>query len=321
MSLQGAVRERVARFFSTRGSFPLTLGTRAGPGRVHGYHIDMRVKAPQPGWPDGWPGPAGSLPYDSFAQMALGAYERFLAGEGEEWLAFATEVGDLLLARQEREGVFAGGWVHRYALGHTYPIRPPSLSAMAQGQGASLLVRLYLATGGDQYAEGALKALEPLLVPTPKGGVQASLGDRPFPEEYPTLPPSFVLNGAIFAWWGCHDVGVVLGGRAVDDWNDAVETLARNIHRWDLGYWSAYDLFPHPIRNVASTAYHALHVNQLRAFHRLAPRPELAASLAAFERYAESRACVARAVAGKVAFRLRVPRDPTLARILDRNAR
>jgi hypothetical protein len=314
----GGVRVRVAEFLSTPASFPLPVGSRVRPGEVDGYHIDMRAKAPWPRWPPRWPGPPGLVNYDALAQMALGAYERHLAGEGEEWLRFALEVGDVLVARQQPDGVRAGGWIHHYELGHTYPIHPPSLSAMAQGQGASLLVRLHQSSGDERYAAAALFALRPLAVPTAQGGVRASLEGRPFPEEYPTDPPSFVLNGAIFAYWGYYDVGVALGGPALADWHAGVETLARHIHRWDLGYWSAYDLYPHRITNVASPAYHALHINQLRALVRLVPRPELVTALARFERYAESRLATTRAFAGKAAFRLLVPRHPALARLLGR---
>jgi hypothetical protein len=89
----------------------------------------------------------------------------------------------------------------------------------------------------------------------------------------------------------------------------AVDTLAANIHLWDTGWWSRYDLFPHPVRNVASFAYHELHVVQLRVTHALSPRAELAEAADRFESYERSRLAVPRALAHKVAFRLRVPRN------------
>ena len=48
-------------------------------------------------------------------------------------------------------------------------------------------------------------------LPSGEGGVQARLGGGPWPEEYPTDPPSYVLNGGIFALWGMYDVGAGLG--------------------------------------------------------------------------------------------------------------
>lgn len=316
MSSQLSIQTWLARFLSTEGSFPLPIGGQFEPGRVHGYYIDMRVKAPKPSWPTGWPGEPGLHSYDAFAQMALGCYERYIAGEGEPWLRMARAVGDLLIEHQQVGGPRDGGLVHHYLLGHTFPIRPPSLSAMAQGQAASLLVRLHLETGEERFADAARRALRPFAIPTSRGGVQARLDGRPFPEEYPTHPSSYVLNGAIFAMWGQLDVGLGLGDEdARGDFEESVITLARNVHRWDSGSWSLYDLFPHPLPNVASPAYHALHTNQLKAMQLIEPRPELAATINAFERYAASRAARTRAFALKLVFRAAVPRSPRLARV------
>jgi hypothetical protein len=180
---------------------------------------------------------------------------------------------------------------------------------MAQGEGASLLVRVHLATGEQRYADAALRALAPLELPSEEGGTMALLGGRPFPQEYPTSPTSHVLNGGIFAIWGWHDVGLGLGDAAATAaFEHAADTLAANLHRWDTGRWSLYDLYPHPLPNWASFAYHELHIDQLRAMHRLAPRPEFSEVAERFERYAGSRAGRARAFAHKAAFRVRVPR-------------
>ena len=64
-----------------------------------------------------------------------------------------------------------------------------------------------------------------------------------------------VLNGAIFSLWGYYDVWKATddeGARAA--FEDGVSTLASNLERWDTGYWSRYDLYPHPVVNVASLA-------------------------------------------------------------------
>ena len=95
-----------------------------------------------------------------------------------------------------------------------------------------------------------------------------------------------------------------------------VDALARSIDRWDTGWWSAYDLHPHRVRNVASVGYHALHVAQLEALHALAPRPQLAETAARWTRYGESRANRARAWGGKIAFRVAVPRNRRVAAAL-----
>jgi heparosan-N-sulfate-glucuronate 5-epimerase len=310
-------RRDSAGLLSSARSFFLPVGPDIGRGAVRGYYIDLRVKASAPSWPPRSLAPEAEPLWVDVIQWGLGAYERHLAGEGEQWLEGARALGEELLRKQQRGGVRDGGWVHPRPFPHTFRLPREWLSAMAQGEGASLLVRMHRATGEEKFAEAARRALGPLTVPTREGGVQAMLDGGPFPEEYPTDPPSFVLNGAIFALWGCYDVGVALNDR---EWarafEEGVDALAANLHRWDTGYWSRYDLARHPVTNVASSFYHGLHINQLEAMNVIAPRPALEETKARFEGYAASRVNRWRAFLKKVLFRLVVPRNRLLARRL-----
>ena len=177
-------------------------------------------------------------------------------------------------------------------------------------------MRIHQHTGEERFAEAARRALHPLHRPVADGGVFTLLDGAAFPEEYPTDPPSYVLNGAIFALWGIHDVALAFNDRSLEaEFEQRVDALAGSIHRWDTGRWSLYDVFPHPVPNVASSAYHALHINQLRAMNILAPRPSLASTAERFTGYAASRTHRTEAFARKVAFRLIVPRNPVLSRL------
>jgi peptidoglycan/xylan/chitin deacetylase (PgdA/CDA1 family) len=298
-------------FFSSAKSFPIAVGAQIGSEGVRGYYVDFRFKAEKPAWPPSWLRPRGQQMHVATAQWGLGAFERYLANEGEEWRAAAIGAGDYLLDNQEPDG----SWFHGMAMPHSYLLEPPWISGMAQGEGASLLVRLHEETGEERYADGALRALEVLRKPVRDGGARAVLGGGPFFEEYPTTPPSFVLNGGIFALWGCYDAGLALDdSRAAEDFAAGADTLAENIERWDTGYWSLYDLFPHPgLWNVASSAYHSLHIMQLRAMQIIAPRPQLRDTVARFEAYEESRLNATRAFASKATFRLITPRNRVLA--------
>jgi heparosan-N-sulfate-glucuronate 5-epimerase len=300
--------------FSSARTFAPPIGSFVHPGELGGYFIDFTAKAPEPRWPPPWLPEPEKLIHVAAAQWGLGCYERFLNGEGDEWLSAMIAAADHLLEQQEQGGTLDGAWPHRVAMPHTYRLTPPWLSAMAQGEGASVLVRAHLRTGEERYADGALRALRLLAVPTPDGGVRAPLGDGYFLEEYPTEPPSLVLNGGIFALWGYYDVAIALGdAHARDEFEVGVDTLAANLWRWDTGRWSLYDLFPHPAPNIASSAYHLLHTTQLRAMRLVAPREEFEATADRFDYYASSRLRRFDAFARKVAFRLVVPRNSLLA--------
>jgi heparosan-N-sulfate-glucuronate 5-epimerase len=291
--------------------FSLPVGQHIDPGGVAGYYIDLRSKAETASWPPDWFPFPGFHRYIAIGQWGLGCFERFIAGEGEEWLAAAVDAAQHLVSAQDRDGA----WPEPCDYPHTLRMRGPWLSGMAQGHCVSLLMRAHREAPSSKFAEAARLGLRPLSRPTAAGGVEARLDGGPFPEEYPTDPPSFVLNGAIYAVWGLYDVW-----RGLDDaeagrqFAEMVATLATNIHRWDLGYWSRYDLYPHPgFVNVASSSYHALHINQLQGLNRIAPHPELASAAARFERYARSRLNRRRAFVHKGLFRLIVPRNHLLA--------
>ena len=316
------------------GSLVLPVGPRWRAGAVAGYPVDLSVKSEEPEWPREWMvlggggGADGSVVsvgtvmaermiYNNVVQWGLGCFERYLAGDGERWLGGALELGGYLVEAQERGGRYHGGWLHRFVFPHTYPLHRPWLSAMAQGQGASLLLRLYGETGDEAFAEAARRALRPLRVPVSAGGTLASVGGGPFLEEYPTDPSSFVLNGTFFALWGLQEVAVALDDeQAAALFEEALEVLARELGRWDTGYWSRYDLFPHRVSNLANPFYHRLHITLLCAMHRAAPRAEFAAAIARFEDYASRPGNVARAYSHKVLFRVASPRRPALRRLL-----
>jgi len=294
----------------------------------------MRAKAENPRWPQDWMilggggHPDGTverigsvmaerLVYVAAIQWGLGCFERYLAGEGAPWLDGAVKAGRYLVSAQAQGGRHDGGWVHRFAFPHTYPLSFPWVSAMAQGEGASLLVRLHHLTGDTVFADAALRALKPLRVPVASGGTRARLGNGAFLEEYPTDPPSLVLNGAFFALWGLHDVGAGLGdGLAAAEFEDGVDVLARELHRWDMGFWSRYDLFPHRVPNVANPFYHRLHINLLRSMSVLAPRPQFDEAIERFEAYGRSSRNVMRAYGYKLLFRAVSPRRSSLRRVL-----
>jgi heparosan-N-sulfate-glucuronate 5-epimerase len=295
--------------FSSAASASLPVGSHVRPGELGGYYIDFSLKAARPQWPPQWISDR-SVNHVVAAQWGLGCFERHLNGDGDEWLEAA-----LGAARHFRDEQRAdGGWAHLAPMRHTYVLEPGWLSAMAQGEGASLLVRAHWATGDDRFAEAAVRALRPMAKELEEGGVRAPLGSGWFLQEYPTEQPSHVLNGGIFSLWGLYDVAIALDdAHARSEFEAGVDALAANIQRWDTGAWSLYDLVPGRLENVASSFYHALHIDQLRAMQLIAARPEVDAATERFVGYQRSRLRRWSAFSRKVVFRLVVSRNPVLA--------
>lgn len=288
-----------------RDHFPVGQGRGIAHDRVRGYYIDLTRKAVAEPL-------AAALEATSLhvvtCQWGLGCYERYLAGEGDHWLDWALRIGRFLVERQERDGPVAGAWRHPRPFPHTFRLPGGWISGMAQGEGASLLVRLYLESGDGSFAEAALRALPVMSRGVEAGGVGRLLRGGPLPEEYPTEPASHVLNGAIFAAWGYHDVALGLGEAGAREHFDAIAcTIADNLALWDLGFWSRYDLFPYRIHNVAAPWYHRLHVQQLDILHGMTARAEFAEVADRWRGYARSRWNLGRAMVHKVAFRVAVP--------------
>lgn len=297
-----------AGMFSSAKTFWLPKGRLLEPGRVNGYPIDFRIKAES----DAWPGTeiGGHLQVD-WIQWGLGCYEHFLSTGEERWLQAAATCGESLLSSQDPS---SGCWWHEKPSRHTWWTGAPWASAMAQGEGASLLVRLFLTTGRGEFASAAVRAVSPLLEET-DARLLAPLGNGYLPQEFPTVPPSHVLNGAIFCLWGLHDVGVGLKDLpSLDAYAELMESLCSSLGRWDNGRWSLYSLYPrHVVPNVASSFYHQLHIAQLEAAHTLTPDARLEAMAERFRAYSDTGWRSSLAFAQKSAFRLLVPRNSTLA--------
>jgi len=166
---------------------------------------------------------------------------------------------------QERAGAF------------TYPTPVPRYranlgwrSAMAQGLAISVFVRAFNLTDERVYRDAGLQAAETLSKPIEMGGC-TSFDDNglPFLEEVAVIPPAHILNGAIFALWGLYDLEKI--SNTFQSFRElAVKRLIKELPRYDLGYWSRYDLMYHI---PATRSYHMLHISQLKVLHELTGEP------------------------------------------------
>jgi len=84
-------------------------------------------------------------------------------------------------------------------------------------------------------------------------------------EEYPLDEPVCILNGFIYALFGVYDIKPFLH-EAENLWNDCIQTLRVNLSKYDMGYWSRYDLQT----GIPSTEfYHNIHIAQMRVLFNL----------------------------------------------------
>jgi hypothetical protein len=225
----------------------------------------------------------------SIAQLGLGAWQL-------GWTDAAARVADWIAGALDGDGLLHYG----FAMPHTYRLAAGWSSATAQGQSASLFVRVGL-------PDAARQAVRPLVEPSVLLDVTE---EGPVLQEYPTDPPAHVLNGWIFALWGLYDVARTTGDEAAAGaFEDGAAALAARLPRYELaGRWSRYDLYPHPIAHAASPFYHRLHVEQLRALDELAPHRAFRDFALRWAASSRSYPAVALGVARKVAFRVLRPR-------------
>lgn len=207
----------------------------------------------------------------AIAQYGLGHYNLYLKRGNKKNLEIAREQADWLVENLEvnQKGLMV--WQHHFDWTYKKLLKAPWYSALAQGAGISLLLRIHLATKEEKYLKTAKEAFEAMTVEMTDGGVKFFDENKNiWLEEYIIFPPTHILNGFIWALWGVWDYYLVTRKRAARDLFDAcVETLKKNINKYDTGFWSLYDLSKQFLKMLASPFYHKLHIVQLEVMSEL----------------------------------------------------
>jgi heparosan-N-sulfate-glucuronate 5-epimerase len=244
----------------------------------------------------------------AIAQYGLGNYNLFRRSGSAESRDKFWRVADWLVLHLEKNSQGLAVWNHHFDWEYRDTLRAPWYSALAQGQGISVLVRAdQLANKNDsRYLNAAQQALASFFKPVTEGGVAFTdeQGDLWF-EEYIVSPPTHILNGFIWAAWGIYDYFLATRDQSAQElFARAVRTLTRNLDRYDLGFWSLYEQSGTRLPMVASPFYHQLHVVQLRIMHRLTGEDKFARVADRWESYGRSRSKRTRALCYKSAFKL-----------------
>lgn len=97
-------------------------------------------------------------------------------------------------------------------------------------------------------------------------------------EEYPTEPPSTVLNGYIYALFGIYEYYKASGDtQARDLLAQCLESLQELLEDYDAGMWSRYDHPSYGYAGWAPVRCHMLHIHQLRVLYEITRNPEFKA--------------------------------------------
>ena len=274
----------------------------------HGYHVDLREKVTKATAT----AELAALTSDplranpvSILQVGLGALQL----RDTERVPLVAGVAAWTEQTMDDRGLLA----YRFPMPHTFALEPPWHSALAQGEAVSFLLRAAQVLERPELVELAERAADSLL--DPGSALVATTSEGPVLQEYPTDPPAHVLNGWLFALWGLYDLAHHPGAdsataaRAAGAFAAGADALGARIDRYRTpAGWSLYDLYPHPLPNVASPFYHRLHVTQLRRQHELVPDTRLETVADEWGRAATAPLPRSLALARKVAFRAVRPR-------------
>ena len=284
------------------------------PGQVGQYPMPFVAKADYAGHYDGqgipmldYRGNVG-LQYNpiAIAQYGLGNYNLYCRtgdlGRRRKFLSTA----DWLVANLERNPAGECVWNHHFDWEYRTPLKAPWYSALAQGQGISLLVRADKETGDPIYLGAAQRAFGSFLKTVDEGGV-VYIDEEGYTwlEETIVDPPTHILNGLLWASWGICDYFL----RTRDDaakqlFDEAVRTLRSNLARFDAGFWSLYEQSGTRMKMLASPFYHSLHIVQLRVMRILTGEPVFAQYVDRWDAYRRSAIRRSLALGYKALFKL-----------------
>ena len=188
-------------------------------------------------------------------QYGLGAYDLYILEKKDIYLEKFKVCVKWALENQKEDG----SWNAFYFI---YPDAP--YSCMAQGEGASLLIRAYVAFGDDVYLKAAEKAINFMITPIEQGGTARYTANEITFLECTDKPE--VLNGWIFSLFGLFDYFIISQNNEIKDIFDrSVSTLINHLNEFDTGYWSKYDNG----KMIASPFYHKLHISLLKVIYKM----------------------------------------------------
>ena len=123
-----------------------------------------------------------------------------------------------------------------------YSLNAPWHSGMAQGQAASVFIRAYFLSKENKYLDIAKKLLNLMILPVHKGGtLTVTQEGLPWIEEYPSDPPSMVLNGHLYGLIGLAEYYLNFNDEAFKQiYNDLLKSTIELIPLYEKDNWLIY---------------------------------------------------------------------------------
>ncbi|UFU00037.1 D-glucuronyl C5-epimerase family protein [Radiobacillus kanasensis] len=210
----------------------------------------------------------------TIAQYGLQHYSLYVKNKDQESKKKFLTVADWFLKNQDSRGGWSYHFDHAFFSSRLPDLKAPWYSAIGLGMAMSVLARASYLSNNQNYANRALRANRLFQTLPPKGVLAKFENKYSFYEECPTNPPSFILNGFMFALIGLYDLFKHTSNNVTRKlFEEGMLTLKRMLPLYDLGNRTAYDLthyttdggFP----NVAKWGYHVTHIHLLATLNAI----------------------------------------------------
>ena len=196
------------------------------------------------------------------AEYALVCYEKIIK-EGEEAISYKGKFKSQILWLETHfskinESMIV--WYYDYMGENFY-------SGISQGMVICAFARAYQYYHDDKYLDLSWCAFRFMNLNVKEGGTRCF--DAPYIcwyEEYP-YSESKVLNGHIYSLLGVYDLYRVTGNSELKKcFYDGVDAVKRNIDKYDLGFYTKYDVIT---PNPANNSYHYTHITLFRILYMI----------------------------------------------------
>jgi len=207
----------------------------------------------------------------AIAQYGLGHYNLYKQTENKENLDISIKQADWLIDNLETNKYGVKTWMHHFDWEYRDTLRSPWYSALAQGNGISLLIRIYIETKNEKYFETAQQAFKSLHISVKDGGVLfIDKNDNYWLEETIVDPPTHILNGFLWTIFGIWDYYLLTSDQETKILFDrCIKTIKNNLKFFDIGFWSLYEQSGTKMKMLASSFYHNLHIVQLNILYKI----------------------------------------------------